>query len=177
MRESEIDIETYRLAIDNVLFRNCYNFDALAPRIERTIQFLIKRGAILNINYDPTLQNAIRMYIDHTILTEKFIDFLIKYSPNLNKRFLKHLTVNQLNTASSIIKYFVSKTQTVITDEIFQHAIKYGTHITIKALLELGYHPVRSDTKLAKNYYKIDQDYELVPKQDFEAKTNLTSEN
>ena len=158
-KESELDMETYRVAIDNILYRNCHSFDALAPQIERNIEFLLRRGAIFpNIDYTISPPKLIRVFLDHNLLTEKFVDFIIKYSPNLNKKeFLKHLTVNHLITSPIIIKYFVGKTQTVITEEIFQHAVKYGTCIAVKTLLELEYHPTRCDTKLAKNYYNIDQ--------------------
>jgi len=151
-QEATLDIETYRTALDNAIHINRYGFDDLYSRIEKTIAYLIRKGAIFpNIDYNESPPKFGRTYLDYSLVSKKFIKFIVKYSSKLDTdKFLKYLIVNNSNDAGKLIKCFVMKSKIPITSDLFEYAIKFGTSVTVSALLECNYYPTRQDMKFVK---------------------------
>lgn len=152
--QCKLDKNAYDSALYRMLYENLMFCDTISARLNETTDFLLNKGASFpHFECGNFTLRLGRMDFSHDVVSERFIDFLIKYCPEFNnENFLKYLTLNYSRNAQLLIKYFIKKTGTQITSDVFSHVLKYGSHNMIKSILELDYYPSRQDMQLAKQH-------------------------
>ena len=137
----KLDDKTYQSALNDLCTRYYYLYIEHLEKFDAIISYLVEHNATLPpmefTMFTPRIGNA---YLFSSWINKGFIDFVLKYYPEANKKqLLKYLCSDHIN--ADVVKYFIEKNGQIIDSEIFQYVARSRDFSRVKLLLDLRIFP------------------------------------